>query len=102
MGGPAEAKTSSSNDSCMKQDFSSTDTNPEQAHLMKPGSPTSELGSMYVGKYFAFFFFLTFHNERKPFAESIRSHYMHSLYISCVISFKNILLHMTYLNSLSS
>ncbi|XP_066991291.2 roundabout homolog 2 [Anabrus simplex] len=46
MGGAGEAKTSSSNDSCVKPDLSSLDTNPEIGK--KSNSPTSEIGNLYI------------------------------------------------------
>ncbi|GLG97679.1 Hemolin [Gryllus bimaculatus] len=46
VGGPGEAKTSSSSDSCVKPDLSSLDTNPEPGN--KSSSPSSEVGNMYA------------------------------------------------------
>ncbi|XP_068086117.1 protein sax-3 [Anabrus simplex] len=46
IGGPGEAKTSNSSDSCVKPDLSSLDTNPETEK--KSSSPSSEIGNMYI------------------------------------------------------
>lgn len=51
MGAPGggEAKTSSSSDSCVKPDLSSLDTNPELGNKSS-SSPSSEIGSVYIGE----------------------------------------------------